>query len=86
MTMLEKVARALVEARYPGSMTVSALENGRIILPPDIWSAALVEARAAVEAMRDPTPEMVLIFPHAEGRVTYKGVYSAMIDAALKEK
>lgn len=85
MTMLEKIARAICKARGNDPDAGANIFYKSTQLPAQ-WQTFEKEARAALEAMRDPTPEMVLIFPHAEGRVTYKEVYSAMIDAVLKEK
>ena len=56
--MVERVAQILIERRYPGAMAMSTAENGYTILPPDIWMAALEDARAVIEAMREPTRAM----------------------------
>lgn len=73
MTMLEKVAMALEEM---------ADLNGCSPIHGENW------ARSALEAMRGPSPEMVeaahTVLAGDNGKV--EDVYTAMIDAALKEK
>jgi hypothetical protein len=41
-------------------------------------------ARAIIEAMRVPTPEMLLAAQQQPGQQTYENIWQAMIDAALK--
>lgn len=43
------------------------------------------KAKAAIEAMREPTEEMIEAGRHEDGEYTAKVIYCAMIDAALKE-
>ncbi len=54
MTKLEEVALAIHRARYPDAPVMDGIEG----LGPTVAAQALVEARAAVEAMREPTEEM----------------------------
>lgn len=80
MTMVEKVARALFE--YQRSLN-------NVYVPPwdehlelkNYWYAL---ASAAIEAMREPTEEMLAATQLRNG-VT-KPVWAVMIDAALAEK
>lgn len=67
MTMIEKVARAIAEA-------VSKNEQAS-----NMWSET---AKAAIEAMREPSEAMISIIDVTSGAVEQ---YQAMIDAALKE-
>jgi hypothetical protein len=65
--MIERVARAI--ARELG-------EGGDAVEYYDI-------ARAAIEAMREPTPEML---PAEMYEKTYRHIWQKMISAALREK
>ncbi len=69
MTMIEKVARAIRDASDKTGMEY------------DICEIQL--ARAAIEAMREPTDEMIHKVPI--GYCTAREVWECMIDAALKE-
>lgn len=82
MTMVERVARAIYEGR-----------NGRGCAP---WSRQsnshkspyLGDARASIEALREPTEKMLGAFDRMtddSGSVLVKTGYRAMIDAALSE-
>lgn len=76
MGLVEKVALA-----FAGLHITTA--GGTIVLPEDV-------ARAAIEAMREPTDEMtraVYVNPEAEfyGAPEAADVWQAMIDVALKE-
>lgn len=93
MTMVERVAKAIYE---------TALERAPLLNPlgftvdypgwedledPDRTSA-LGEARAAIEAMREPTEAMLGAFDRMtddSGSVLVKTGYRAMISAALSE-
>ncbi len=78
MSKLEEIARAI-------AYTVGMEPNERCIDP----ETALKAARAAVEAMRDPTEAMITVaYLHAdydEG-VTPSQAWDSMIDAILNEK
>ena len=76
--MVERVARALA-ARKCGLVKDPYGER----LPDDLWQQCIPDARAAIEAMREPTDKMLDAgppFPYMD-----KGVWQAMIDAALSE-
>lgn len=70
-SMIERVARAISR---------SQVETERM------WQSFLPEASAAIEAMREPTEEMVWSHevPHY-GPDEAREAWRAMIDAALKE-
>jgi len=92
MNMIEKVARALSIA---DGMHPDAVSNDECETP--IWELYSDDARAAIEAMRSPTPSMLkaaCASMSPEKRPTEKFVsvkakhgirYRAMIDAALEE-
>lgn len=72
--MIDRVARALCEA-----------EGDR----DELWDAYLEPARAAIEAMREPTKEMLFAgdLHCTYGCKCWSGdIYPAMIDAALEDK
>ncbi|WNV09937.1 hypothetical protein [Tardiphaga sp. 709] len=76
--MIERVAKAI----YDAFATVGDYENPT---KEDIKNAA----RAAIEAMREPTEAMDAAAYAADGTnmplaITYKEAWQAMIDAALK--
>lgn len=76
--MIERVARAIYEKR-----------NGQGCRPWSIQTnshkrAYLDDARAAIEAMREPTPKMVHVVAANWGRRTWSE-YNEVIDAALQE-
>lgn len=82
--LLERVARAIGEA-YDGYADP--------VDTPNNWKAAIHAARLAVEAMREPSPEMTKA-PHHEADAcdaqyqrddAFAEAWRAMIDAALAE-
>lgn len=78
--MIERVAQAIYEDR-----------NGRGCIPWNKRPAAhkapyLSDARAAIEAMREPTETMVTAGLRSGPEGYVKGDWYFMIDAALKEK
>ena len=78
--MIERVARALAIA---DGMHPEAVSNGEDAVP--VWTLYVDDARAAIEAMREPTDVMV----DAGYAVTVDDeteVWQAMIDAALSQK
>ncbi len=91
MTMIERVARAIVGPHRPvpdGSpYTLDQLRAVR-------WGQAnsteqqnaLNEARAAIEAMREPTDAMVDAMDEHAGTIAPQYAYEAAIDAALNEQ
>lgn len=70
--MIERVARAIDEASQPpGQKDYKVLMKNA--------------ARAAIEAMREPTMDMESAASNWQGaQMTYSDVWRAMIDAALK--
>lgn len=85
MTMVERVARALCVAagHDPDSPTcdVFSLDDPDCIYP---WAGFRAQARAAIEAMREPTDEMKAVVYWVENSDLPSG-WRAMIDAALQE-
>lgn len=69
MTMIEKVARAIQEKAYPN------------FIP---WLTCIDMSKAAIEAMREPTKEMVSPTWDAPNNDD-KLIWRRMIDAALKD-
>jgi hypothetical protein len=82
MDMVERVARALAVA---DGMHPEAVSNDEDQVP--VWTLYVDDARAAIEAMREPTEAMVGSGADhdAEGGGTGNpiAIYTAMIDAAL---
>ena len=88
--MVEKVAKAIMLARHDGGCNVTdwaaeARENSHV-------AQALWQARAAIEAMREPTERMVHVLGNAakygtrsNGEVGPNEFMSEIIDAALKD-
>lgn len=96
MNMIEKVAEAIYESRRirenRGSVTFAeAVKNRRSAA----FTYMVVEdcrhtARAAIEAMREPTPEMLDAVTAADqaepfSNSTVSSMFGEMIDAALEE-
>lgn len=77
--MIERVARAINEAGYAhtGEMPHAFFEE----LSPREQSLLRAMARSAIEAMREPTQEMLMA--SGAGR-TQKAKYTAMIGEALR--
>ncbi len=73
--MVERVARAIQATRGPHENWDRATEATR-----NLWMA---DARAAIEAMREPTAEM-LAAGMAEAEVDLASEYRAMIGEALR--
>lgn len=80
-TMVEKVARAIYEARgfSNDSRTVNAIRFSH-----GEWEKAIKGARAAIEAMMEPTEEAWSIAREERGFLD-RSSYSALIQACLKE-
>jgi hypothetical protein len=76
-TMIDRVARALHARRhgewYEGPLKMTDSQRG-----------CLADARAAIEAMREPTERMCSA-PEESRTVGARRSYQAMIDAALNE-
>lgn len=92
--MLERVARAICKAQtgVDGDLLDHRVIRGEGDEPPRIeskpfWCRFEAEARAVIEAMREPTATMAGA-PYMEievGRATATATWQAMIDAALRE-
>lgn len=95
--MVERVARRICRAAIMGVRTIEGepnlAESGMLDrLVEDKWEAYAPIARAAIEAMREPTNEMIAA-GYDEEKVGYgpdgvpaELVWEAMIDAALGEE
>jgi hypothetical protein len=82
--MVERVARAIAKARHPG-LTWPTKSDPEYIQTVHTY---LRDARAAIEAMREPTEEMIKASNREwDGRMSHRssGAWQVMIDAALKE-
>ncbi len=84
MTKLEEIARAIRDTEYPENTP----EEHKLSL-----TAYLPQARAAVEAMREPNPAILAAHMHAmthrnndETGFTHTRQWQAGIDAILNEK
>lgn len=81
MTMIEKVARAIAKSQYPDKS-----ENV-------MWQHFIPDARAALEAMEEPTPQMLIDAGSIRGvdidspeiDEDHKEWWRAMLIAALSE-
>lgn len=83
-SMIERVARAMFDADATGYPGISVPFEGQSIGVQDRW---LGLARAAIEAMREPTDAMVDAGVDHIGEGHYNGwAYTAMIDAAINEQ
>ena len=87
-SMVERVARAIAEAEgfhLPNDMSLPYAEGSRI-------GKSMAKARAAIEAMREPTDDMREAFHKDLGAWLNHAIedddhlWKAMIDAALKER
>jgi len=76
-SMIERVARAMARANYP-----AASDNDI----DEMWEGWVMEARAAIAAMREPTPAMVKDGEACDGTISAKEIWQTMIDAALQER
>lgn len=101
-TMIEKVARALCEKWgldpdakvsrvFPQFISHPRLGvYGAHIEPPDgyelAWKLIADDVRTGIEAMREPTDEMIQRGSLHSGYANASIVYQAMINAALAEK
>lgn len=72
MNMIERIARALAKRNFPGG------SNSDI---DQMWEAWVEEAAAALQAMREPTPEMIEAGEAVDGTVTALPIWQAMTDA-----
>lgn len=79
-SMVERVARAIALAALD--------DDTRSVVNPETWPVAesyCDMARAAIEAMREPTEVMTNEWPHAHAHLI-EGHWRRAIDAALSEK
>lgn len=93
--MVERVARAIKARREAGNMAGIELGRGEVSIVPFTGQTECVRlsasdddlARAAIEAMREPTEGMVcrgweVLYPKAH--TTAGKIWDAMVDEALK--
>lgn len=84
--MIERVTKAIVRARHPG-LEESEIDNEDSHY---WWGLSVDEARAAIEAMREPTEVMVVAADAFDqgnaGIEECKDIYRAMVDAALAKR
>lgn len=102
MTKIEEVARAILKARYydcEPEMYGNSLEGFFAAIDPEHLEDARIEARAAIEAMREPTTDMKMAGGRKCEDIMFGGdpdegenvfadmgsVYTVMVDAALAE-
>ena len=86
MTMVEKVALALVE-----SFSRSPMSRGGYISDAEIEACLPELARAAIAAMREPTDAVIAAvnraaFAQGGGAIVLAPVFKAYFDAALTEE
>ncbi len=81
MTKLEEIALAIHRARYPDAAVMDGIEG----LSPAAAADVLEEARAAVDAMLEPT-ESILDALSDEDGADPKRLWQQAIDAILNEK
>lgn len=72
--MIERVARAIDAVFEPGGSNGAHTFSGQVTLA----------ARAAIEAMREPTEAMVTAWFTAQAAESGNAMWNLMIDAALK--
>lgn len=86
--MIERVARAICQAGDSACdpSDVAYLGGGK---DGPLWQAYVPEAKAAIEAMREPTEAMAFtggnVVVDEDMSIVGKDVWQAMIDAALKD-
>lgn len=97
-TMVERVARAITQARFydcEPEMYGNDIERFFTELDSDLMGVARIEARAAIEAMREPANAMLEYSGSMEGYDPEQGTipdhdhiawWQTMIDAALSER
>ena len=86
-SMIERVARAICRANCTPDMSAEDIDCQE----ENAWDMWVPEARAAIEAMREPTEEMLYcgdaqISDWDRTHEDVRAAWHAMIDAALKEK
>ena len=85
MTKIEEVARAICcpDGCKRGKCDAGDQEGGWVLVQPH------AAARAAIEAMREPSEAMMLAWltqqEYGDSKTLMRAKHSAMIDAALKE-
>jgi hypothetical protein len=84
-SMVERVARALHQVADDRSSPDCKVPWGECL--PNYHALILEDARAAIEAMREPTDLMGNGLPvgYRPGSMSAREIWSAMIDEALKE-
>lgn len=97
--MVERVARALTEAQIRSANELFKLSNPRRVKTEEQiaasiesgWTLNAKDARAAIDAMREPTIEMRASYDETHRKTFTKSgfaikAYRAMIEAALNEE
>lgn len=85
MNIIERVARAIHDAMYSDEQS-GAWMSGKCPLDSVTVDGEVDLIRAAttaIQAMRDPTPEMIEAGEAVDGTVTALPIWQAMIDASL---
>jgi hypothetical protein len=84
MSKIKDVSRAITEAIALQNVDPFSISKFGGINPPMRWDEV---ARAAIEAMREPTPEMLVnvYVTDMPDEPMHAAVFRAMIDAALAE-
>jgi hypothetical protein len=97
MKKIEQVARALALADGCPDPDAVCFQQpiqyanymGRLIVVPDhigpAWSWYIDRAKVAIEALREPSFEMLDLHPPFVNKQEFLASYRAMMDAALKE-
>lgn len=78
--MVEKVRAALATDQMRSTLAAAGLE-----FEPAQDAFLEVYARAAIKAMREPTPKMIEAMDEHAGTIAPQYAYEAAIDAALSE-
>jgi len=81
MNMITLAARAILKRRYYEPEFHPDLESFYASCYPEHVMEAEAEARAVIEVMREPTPEMIR--EASDGPNTSARIWRSMIDAAL---
>lgn len=84
MNMVEKVARAIDPEAWKDDLPIPTRAD--TIAFHEARQASIVQARAAIEAMREPTQFMIDAMDDHAGTLAPQYAYMDAIDAALKEE
>jgi hypothetical protein len=90
---VERVAKAIAHAQLLRQYVGRLEDIGAVIEIDHIWPEFIPKARAAISAMREPTPEMIAaainefrrqMSPGGELAVDFAKIFQSMIDEMLK--